>query len=148
VLASTVILGFESLMATFYCLRFESPLSWRARSPYVYPPETGWPSYTPQAVGSLFVVSCSSQGYGGGIQLRLHTVPNNNCPGYNISVRTAQKTPFFCCLAKGVVYRAVGTNHTCLANAKQRPGKQRLLGKNLVTVNRALANHRLGTSQC
>jgi hypothetical protein len=35
----------------------------------------------------------------------------------------------------------VGTNHTCLANAKQRLGKQPLLGKNLVTVNQALANH-------
>jgi hypothetical protein len=38
----------------------------------------------------------------------------------------------------------VGTNHTCLANAKQRLGKQPLLGKNLVAVNRVLANHRLG----
>jgi hypothetical protein len=42
----------------------------------------------------------------------------------------------------------VATNHTRLADAKQRPGKQRLLGNNLVGVNRALANHGLGTSQC
>jgi hypothetical protein len=35
----------------------------------------------------------------------------------------------------------VGTTHTCLAVAKQRPDKQRLLGNNLVAVNRALANH-------
>jgi hypothetical protein len=34
------------LVATFYCLRFEAPPTWRARSPYLYPPGTGWPSYT------------------------------------------------------------------------------------------------------
>jgi hypothetical protein len=25
----------------------ETPLTWRARSPYLYPPGTGWPKYTP-----------------------------------------------------------------------------------------------------
>jgi hypothetical protein len=35
-------------MTTFYCLRFESPLTWRARSPYLYPPGSGWPGYTPR----------------------------------------------------------------------------------------------------
>jgi hypothetical protein len=29
-------------------LRFEIPPTWRARSPYLYPPGTGWPSYTPR----------------------------------------------------------------------------------------------------
>jgi hypothetical protein len=29
------------LVTIFYCLRFESPPTWRARSPYLYPPETG-----------------------------------------------------------------------------------------------------------
>jgi hypothetical protein len=29
------------LMATFYCLRFETPPTWRARSPYLYPQEQG-----------------------------------------------------------------------------------------------------------
>jgi hypothetical protein len=33
-------------MNTFYCLRFETPPTWWARSPYLYPPETGWPGYT------------------------------------------------------------------------------------------------------
>jgi hypothetical protein len=33
-------------MTIFYCLRFETPPTWRARSPYLYPPGTGWPSYT------------------------------------------------------------------------------------------------------
>jgi hypothetical protein len=31
-----------------YCLRFETPPTCRARSPYLYPPGTGWPSYTPR----------------------------------------------------------------------------------------------------
>jgi hypothetical protein len=44
-----------------------------------------------------------------------------------------------------VYIAGVATNHTRLADAKQRPGKQRLLGNNLVAVNRALANHGLGT---
>jgi hypothetical protein len=30
------------------CLRFENPATWKARSPYLYPPRTGWPSYTPR----------------------------------------------------------------------------------------------------
>jgi hypothetical protein len=36
------------LIITFYCLRFETPPTWRARSQYLYPPGTGWPSYTPR----------------------------------------------------------------------------------------------------
>jgi hypothetical protein len=32
----------------FYCLRFEIPPTWRARSPYLYTPGIGWPSYTPR----------------------------------------------------------------------------------------------------
>jgi hypothetical protein len=36
------------LMTTFYCLRFETPPTWSTRSLYLYPPGTGWPSYTPR----------------------------------------------------------------------------------------------------
>jgi hypothetical protein len=36
------------LMTTWYCLRFETPPTWRDRSPYFYPPGTGWPNYTPR----------------------------------------------------------------------------------------------------
>jgi hypothetical protein len=36
------------LMTIFYCLRFETPPTWRARSPYLYPPGIWWPSYTPR----------------------------------------------------------------------------------------------------
>jgi hypothetical protein len=33
------------LMTIFYCLRFETPPTRRARSPHIYPPGTGWLSY-------------------------------------------------------------------------------------------------------
>jgi hypothetical protein len=36
------------LVTMFYCLRFETPPTWRAGSPYLYPPRTGWSSYTPR----------------------------------------------------------------------------------------------------
>jgi hypothetical protein len=36
------------LMATYYSLRFETPSTWWVRSPYLYPPGTGWPSYRPR----------------------------------------------------------------------------------------------------
>jgi hypothetical protein len=50
ILASAVILSseFARFTMTFYCLRFETPSTWRARFPYLYPPGTGWPSYTPR----------------------------------------------------------------------------------------------------
>jgi hypothetical protein len=35
-------------MTTFYTLRFETPLTWRAKSPYLHPPVREWPSYTPR----------------------------------------------------------------------------------------------------
>jgi hypothetical protein len=36
------------LKTTFYCLRFETPPTWRVRSPNLYLPGTGWPGYTPK----------------------------------------------------------------------------------------------------
>jgi hypothetical protein len=36
------------LMTIFYCLRFESPPTWRAMSLYLYPPGTGSPMCTPK----------------------------------------------------------------------------------------------------
>jgi hypothetical protein len=35
-------------MTTFYCLRFETQPTWRARSTYLYFTGTGWSSYTPR----------------------------------------------------------------------------------------------------
>jgi hypothetical protein len=34
------------LATIFYCLEFETPLSWMVRILYLYPPKTWWPSYT------------------------------------------------------------------------------------------------------
>jgi hypothetical protein len=49
-LANAVILrsGSRAGLMTFYCFRFQIPPTWRDRSPYLYPPGTGWPSYTPR----------------------------------------------------------------------------------------------------
>jgi hypothetical protein len=41
------------LMTSFYCLRFETPPTWRTRSLYLYPPGTGWPGYNPRHWVSL-----------------------------------------------------------------------------------------------
>jgi hypothetical protein len=41
------LLGFCSRPRPYFTVSFETPPSWRARSPYLYPPGTGWPSFTP-----------------------------------------------------------------------------------------------------
>jgi hypothetical protein len=46
----------------------ETPPTWRAKSPYLFPPGT-----VPRALGSLSFASYDSQGYGGRILSRLHT---------------------------------------------------------------------------
>jgi hypothetical protein len=58
-------------MTTFYCLSLEPPPTWKARFPYLYPPGTAWPGYTPRHC-CLFVASYVSQGYGGGVRTRFH----------------------------------------------------------------------------
>jgi hypothetical protein len=37
-----------SHLRPYVTLSYEAPLTWRARSPYLYPPGTGWSSYTPR----------------------------------------------------------------------------------------------------
>jgi hypothetical protein len=62
------------LMTIFYCLRFETPSTWRTRFP------SAFISFTrnrvaqlyPHALGSFFFASYDSQGYGGGIRTRLN----------------------------------------------------------------------------
>jgi hypothetical protein len=39
---------FSGPSPAFYCLRLETPPTWKAMSPYLFPPATGWPSYTPR----------------------------------------------------------------------------------------------------
>jgi hypothetical protein len=47
-LASAVPLGSESCETQDHIFQIsETPPTWRARSPYLYPPGIGWPSYTP-----------------------------------------------------------------------------------------------------
>jgi hypothetical protein len=60
------------LITIFYCPRFETPPTWRVTSPYLCPPVTGWPVYTPKH-WVLFVSSYDWRGYGGSIRLRLYT---------------------------------------------------------------------------
>jgi hypothetical protein len=38
----------KDLVTIFFCLRFETPPTWRASFPYLYPPGAVWPSYTPR----------------------------------------------------------------------------------------------------
>jgi hypothetical protein len=47
-------------MTIFYCLRSETPPTWRAVSPHLYPPWIGWPGCTP-GIGFPFLASCDSQ---------------------------------------------------------------------------------------
>jgi hypothetical protein len=37
-----------AIMTIFSCLRFKAPPTWRARSPYLYPPGKGCTGYTPR----------------------------------------------------------------------------------------------------
>jgi hypothetical protein len=50
-------------------LSSDTPPTWRARFPYLYPPGTGWPSYTPGhwVPFKSSLTTHNSQGYGGGI---------------------------------------------------------------------------------
>jgi hypothetical protein len=108
-------------MTKLYCLRFETPQTWRARSPYLYPPETGCPNYTPRHWVPFPSPPTRSQGYGGSVRPRLHkgghkvTSPNRFCIASG-SYRTdhvensaSQLVHWcvlgICCLATGVVYR-------------------------------------------
>jgi hypothetical protein len=66
VVAGAVILRSESRGTHDYILLSENRDSptWRARSPYLYPPGTEWPGYTPMHWVFLFIASYDSQGYG------------------------------------------------------------------------------------
>jgi hypothetical protein len=43
-------------MTVFYCLKFETPPTWRARSPYLYPSGTGWRPITASARSEVWTV--------------------------------------------------------------------------------------------
>jgi hypothetical protein len=66
-------------MTTFYCLRFETPPTWRASSPYLFPQEQGGP-VIPPGTGFPFIASYDTQGYGGGIRPRPHGIALYSMP--------------------------------------------------------------------
>jgi hypothetical protein len=60
-------------MTIFYCLTFETLPNLEGQVPVVTSPRNRVVRLYPQALGSLFVASYVSQGYGGGIRTRLLT---------------------------------------------------------------------------
>jgi hypothetical protein len=75
VLASTVILRSESRGTHDHILlsHFRNPLNLEGQVPLFTPARNRFAQLYPQSLGSLFVASYDSQGYGGGIWTRLHT---------------------------------------------------------------------------
>jgi hypothetical protein len=61
----------SGLLIIFHCLRFETPPTWRAKSPYLCPQEQG-DSVIPTGTRFFLIASYYSQGYGGGIRTLLH----------------------------------------------------------------------------
>jgi hypothetical protein len=54
-------------MTIFYCLIFETPLTWRARYPVFISSRNSVVQLYPQALGVLYVGSFDSQGYDGNL---------------------------------------------------------------------------------
>jgi hypothetical protein len=83
------------LITIFYCLRFETPPSWRARSPYLYRPGTGCPSYTRRHLVSFPSPSTTRRAT---VDIIEHASTRGNPQqlsdsAYEISARTEQKKP-------------------------------------------------------
>jgi hypothetical protein len=57
----------------YLTVSFETPPTWRASFPYLYPPGTGWPSYTPGHWVPFMSPLTTRRDYGGNILTRLHT---------------------------------------------------------------------------
>jgi hypothetical protein len=89
------------LITIFYCLRFETPPTWRVRSQYIYPSRTVWFSYTPgtPTIPLLLFASYDQQGFGGGIRTRPHMGNSSiTSPVYNIGTdRTEDTVPPLLC---------------------------------------------------
>jgi hypothetical protein len=84
------------LMTIFYCLIFETPSTCRARSPYLYPPGTGRPVYTPRHCvlsSSRPTTSRATVEVFGPVVTRNSPNKNRNIsPHYIDPARTTQKT--------------------------------------------------------
>jgi hypothetical protein len=59
-------------MPTFYCVMFETPPNLEGQVTVFIPTRNRVARFYPETLGSLFVASYDSQGYGGGIRPRLH----------------------------------------------------------------------------
>jgi hypothetical protein len=69
--------------------------TWRARSPYLYPPETGWPSYTP---GNLVPFSWplkTLRANDGGILTGLHTRQNHQKSQSHVTIEQHKSSARF-----------------------------------------------------
>jgi hypothetical protein len=90
--------GPAGLMTIFYCLRFETPQTWMARSPYLYPQEQGGPVIHP-GTSSPFRRLLRLAGLWWKYS-NPHTRGDNQALtlvlAYNISARTTRKTLFLC----------------------------------------------------
>jgi hypothetical protein len=111
VLASAVILWSQSsrLVTIFYCHRFRSPATWRARSSYL----------CLQTPGPLFVASCDSQVCGRGVGTRLSA-------GYSLSLSPSNRNVLggsyrSPCLTYSVVAWCYWHSWTCSVRLKSHP---------------------------
>jgi hypothetical protein len=77
-------------MTTLYCLRFETPPSWRVRSPYLYAPGTGWPGYTPRHLVPFSSPPTTRRA-------TVEVFEPTSCLQNNSSARTTQKTHSLSC---------------------------------------------------
>jgi hypothetical protein len=78
-------------MTTFYCLRFETPATWRARSPYLYPIGTGLCPRHLVPFPSSFTTHRTTVEV---IRTRLHNMESQSAMPWRInSRRTEYKTP-------------------------------------------------------
>jgi hypothetical protein len=76
------------LTTIFYCLRFEAPPTWRARSLYLYPPRTGWPNYTPaiRIPSSLPPMTCRAKLTGLKVKVKVNLQLVVYCQSVRLSI--------------------------------------------------------------
>jgi hypothetical protein len=98
-LVSTIILGSESHGIYDHILlpQIRGFPNLEGQVPVFISPRNRVAQLYPQALGSLFVASYDSQGYGGGIRNPPYLQLTANYPFYNPSARTARKTQFLYC---------------------------------------------------
>jgi hypothetical protein len=102
-----------------YCLKFETPPTWRARSPYLYPPSTGFPYRRLLRFARLRWRYSNPPPYG------LLTLSSKPHLAHNPSVPTSQKTQYFyCCIwircPRDVFTAPLLSNGCCADHRKHR----------------------------